>query len=75
MRLLSSILLAGAAVAGLAIVAPTVARELDSHVMTVHLPGGGVETIPSSAAELEARVKQAAERFRAIVQKANIRPD
>src|SRR5262245_15536101 len=37
--------------------------------------GGGVETIPSSAAELAARVKQDAERFRAIVQKANIRPD
>jgi tripartite-type tricarboxylate transporter receptor subunit TctC len=37
--------------------------------------GGGVDTIPSSAAELEARVKQAAERFRGIVQKANIRPD
>ena len=37
--------------------------------------GGGVETIPSSAAELDARVKQAAERFRTIVQKANIRPD
>jgi tripartite-type tricarboxylate transporter receptor subunit TctC len=37
--------------------------------------GGGVDTIPSSAAELDARVKQAAERFRAIVQKANIRPD
>jgi tripartite-type tricarboxylate transporter receptor subunit TctC len=37
--------------------------------------GGGVVTIPSSAAELGARVKQEAERFRAIVQKANIRPD
>jgi tripartite-type tricarboxylate transporter receptor subunit TctC len=37
--------------------------------------GGGVETIPSSAAELDARVKQAAERYRTIVQKANIRPD
>ena len=37
--------------------------------------GGGVDTIPSSPAELDARVKQAAERFRAIVQKANIRPD
>jgi len=36
---------------------------------------GGVVTIPSSAAELDARVKQEAERFRAIVQKANIRPD
>jgi hypothetical protein len=37
--------------------------------------GGGVDTIPSSAAELDARVKQEAERFRAIVQNANIRPD
>ena len=37
--------------------------------------GGGVDTIPSSAAELDARVKREAERFRAIVQKANIRPD
>ena len=37
--------------------------------------GGGVDTIPSSAAELDARVKQEAQRFRAIVQKANIRPD
>ena len=37
--------------------------------------GGGVDTIPSSAVELDARVKQEAERFRVIVQKANIRPD
>ena len=37
--------------------------------------GGGVVTIPSSGAALDARVKQEAERFRAIVQKANIRPD
>ena len=37
--------------------------------------GGGVDTIPSSAAELDARVKQDFERFGAIVQKANIRPD
>jgi tripartite-type tricarboxylate transporter receptor subunit TctC len=37
--------------------------------------GGGVDTIPSSAAELNARVKQEGERFRSIVQKANIRPD
>jgi len=34
-----------------------------------------VDTIPSSAAELDARVKQDFERFGAIVQKANIRPD
>ena len=37
--------------------------------------GGGVDTIPSSAAELDARVKQEAERFKVIVQKANVRPD
>jgi len=37
--------------------------------------GGGVDTIPSSATELDARVRQESERFRAIVQKANIRPD
>ena len=37
--------------------------------------GGGVETIPSSPAELEARVKEAAARFKAIVDKANIKPD
>jgi tripartite-type tricarboxylate transporter receptor subunit TctC len=36
---------------------------------------GGVDTIPSSAAELDARVKREFERFGAIVQKANIRPD
>jgi len=37
--------------------------------------GGGVETIPSSAAELDARTKQDAARFKVIVDKANIRPD
>ena len=37
--------------------------------------GGGVDTIPSTPAELDARVKQDLERFRVIVQKANIRPD
>ena len=37
--------------------------------------GGGVETIPSSAAELDARVKEAAARFKGIVEKANIKPD
>jgi tripartite-type tricarboxylate transporter receptor subunit TctC len=36
---------------------------------------GGVETIPSSAAALDARTRQEAERFKLIVQKANIRPD
>jgi tripartite-type tricarboxylate transporter receptor subunit TctC len=37
--------------------------------------GGGVETIPSSPAELDARVKDAAARFKGIVEKANIKPD
>jgi tripartite-type tricarboxylate transporter receptor subunit TctC len=57
--------------------------KLNAEVVKIlHMPdvkerfaGGGVTTIPSSAAELDARVKQEAERFRAIVQKANIRPD
>jgi tripartite-type tricarboxylate transporter receptor subunit TctC len=37
--------------------------------------GGGVDTIPSSAAELEARVKRELAGFRVIVEKANVRPD
>jgi tripartite-type tricarboxylate transporter receptor subunit TctC len=37
--------------------------------------GGGVETIPSSAAELDARTKQDAARFKVIVERASIRPD
>ena len=37
--------------------------------------GGGVEVIPSSAAELDKRVRQEFDRFKVIVQKANIRPD
>ena len=36
---------------------------------------GGVETIPSSPAELAARIKQDSTQFRAIVQKASIKPD
>jgi tripartite-type tricarboxylate transporter receptor subunit TctC len=37
--------------------------------------GGGVDTIPSSAAELAARVKRELPEFRTIIDKANIRPD
>jgi tripartite-type tricarboxylate transporter receptor subunit TctC len=37
--------------------------------------GGGVDTIPSSVAELDSRVKEDLARFRTIVDKANIRPD
>jgi tripartite-type tricarboxylate transporter receptor subunit TctC len=36
---------------------------------------GGVDTIPSSAAQLDARIKQDAAQFSTIVQKANIKPD
>jgi hypothetical protein len=45
MRISTSLILAGAAVIGLAGLAPTLARELDSHTLTVRVPGGGVETI------------------------------
>jgi hypothetical protein len=48
MRFLSSLLLAGGAVVGLAVLAPTVARELDRHHLTIPVPGGGVETIEYS---------------------------
>ena len=37
--------------------------------------GGGVETIGSTPAELDARVKEATARFKTIVDKANIKPD
>ena len=47
MRIVRPLLLAGLAVAGLGIAAPTLARELTHH-MTVQLPGGGVETIEYS---------------------------
>jgi tripartite-type tricarboxylate transporter receptor subunit TctC len=36
---------------------------------------GGVETTPSTPAELDARMKKATETFGVIVEKANIRPD
>ena len=61
---------------------PVIDKLTAEVVKILHMPdvkerfaGGGVDIIPSSAAELDARVKQEAERFRAIVQKANIRPD
>lgn len=37
--------------------------------------GGGVETIPSTAAELDARVKKATQQMAVIVEKAKIKPD
>jgi tripartite-type tricarboxylate transporter receptor subunit TctC len=52
-----------------------VVKILNAADVKERFAGGGVETIPSSPAELDARVKQAAARFKAIVDKANIRPD
>jgi hypothetical protein len=46
MRLVHSLLLAGAAVAGLAILAPSMAGEI--HRLNIALPGGGMETIEYS---------------------------
>ena len=37
--------------------------------------GGGVVTIPSSAAELDARIKREAAGYRVIVEKANVHVD
>ena len=37
--------------------------------------GGGVETIPSTGAELDARVKKTAQQLAVIVEKAKIKPD
>jgi hypothetical protein len=45
---LKPLLIAGAAVAGLAVLGPAMARELNSHKMTVPVPGGGVATIEYS---------------------------
>ena len=48
MRSLKPLWIAGAAIAGLAVLAPAMARELNSHKMTVPVPGGGVATIEYS---------------------------
>ena len=37
--------------------------------------GGGVETIPSTGAELDAKVKKTAQQLVVIVDKAKIKPD
>jgi len=37
--------------------------------------GGGVETIPSTAAELDTKVKKTAQQLLVIVEKAKIKPD
>jgi len=45
MRISTSLIIAGATVIGLAGLAPALARALDTHTVTVRVPGGGVETI------------------------------
>jgi tripartite-type tricarboxylate transporter receptor subunit TctC len=49
-----------------------VVRALNMPDVKERFAAGGVETIPSSAAELAARVKQDAAQFGLIAQKANI---
>ena len=64
-------------------VAQTVIDKLNAEVVRIlsmpevkeRFAGGGVETIPSSAAELDVRVKQEAGHFKRIIERANIRPD
>jgi tripartite-type tricarboxylate transporter receptor subunit TctC len=52
-----------------------VMKALELPEVKERFAGGGVDTIPSSAAELAARIKQDAAQFAVIVQKANIKPD
>ena len=52
-----------------------VVKVLDLPDIKERFAAGGVETIPSSAAELAARIKQDSAQFGVIVQKANIKPD
>src|SRR5262249_24413361 len=52
-----------------------VMKALELPEVKERFAGGGVDTIPSSAAELAARIKQDAAHFAVIVQKANIKPD
>ena len=64
-------------------VAQTVIDKLNAEVVRIlsmpevkeRFAGGGVETIPSSAAELDVRIKQEAGHFKRIIERANIRPD
>lgn len=45
MRITNSLIIAGAVLVGLVGIAPSIARDLDTHTVTVRVPGGGVETI------------------------------
>jgi tripartite-type tricarboxylate transporter receptor subunit TctC len=52
-----------------------VVKILNTPDIKERFAAGGVDTIPSSAAQLDARIKQDAAQFGTIVQKANITPD
>ena len=52
-----------------------VAKILDMPDVKERFAGGGVETMPSTAAELDARVKRTAKDLAVIVEKAKIKPD
>ena len=52
-----------------------VVKVLDLPDVKERFAAGGIETIPSSAGELAARIKQDAAQFGVVVQKANIKPD
>jgi tripartite-type tricarboxylate transporter receptor subunit TctC len=52
-----------------------VVKILDLPDIKERFATGGVDTIPSSAAQLDARIKQDAAQFSTIVQKASMKPD
>ena len=52
-----------------------VAKILDMPDVKERFAGGGVETMPSTGAELDARVKKTAAQLAVIVDKAKIKPD
>jgi len=51
------------------------ARILEMPDVKERFAGGGADTVASSAADVDARVKRERERFRDIIEKANIRAD
>ncbi len=52
-----------------------VVKILDMPDVKERFAGGGVATIPSSAAELDARIKREAAVYRGIIEKANVHVD
>ena len=52
-----------------------IVKALSAADVKERFAGGGVETIPSTAAELEAKVKKTADAVGPIVEQAKIKPD